>query len=164
MERGDLFFFHGWWCASYVSSLVICVAWLMSHDLPSLLLALGSSYAALSFNFNLSISFFFFFSFFSGKWGSLPMNGQVSCEGPMGKTSLFDMEALTAIKPETMFRKDMDFSQVKVTIVVVLLHYCVSVCDLNVGGESHSRTLCRWFLFLELVCTKLFPSVLKTIF
>lgn len=25
-----------------------------------------------------------------GKWGSLPMNGQVSCEGPMGKTSLFD--------------------------------------------------------------------------
>lgn len=25
-----------------------------------------------------------------GKWGSLPMNGQVSCEGPMGKTSLFE--------------------------------------------------------------------------
>jgi NADH dehydrogenase (ubiquinone) flavoprotein 2 len=25
-----------------------------------------------------------------GKWGSLPMNGQVSCEGPQGKTSLFD--------------------------------------------------------------------------
>jgi len=24
-----------------------------------------------------------------GKWGSLPMNGQVSCEGPHGKTSLF---------------------------------------------------------------------------
>jgi NADH dehydrogenase (ubiquinone) flavoprotein 2 len=23
-----------------------------------------------------------------GKWGSLPMNGQVSCEGPIGKTSL----------------------------------------------------------------------------
>lgn len=23
-----------------------------------------------------------------GKWGSLPMNGQVSCEGPQGKTSL----------------------------------------------------------------------------
>jgi len=23
-----------------------------------------------------------------GKWGSLPMNGQVSCEGPLGKTSL----------------------------------------------------------------------------
>jgi len=23
-----------------------------------------------------------------GKWGSLPMNGQVSCEGPSGKTSL----------------------------------------------------------------------------
>jgi NADH dehydrogenase (ubiquinone) flavoprotein 2 len=25
-----------------------------------------------------------------GKWGSLPMNGQVSCEGPQGKTSLKD--------------------------------------------------------------------------
>jgi len=25
-----------------------------------------------------------------GKWGSLPMNGQISCEGPQGKTSLFD--------------------------------------------------------------------------
>lgn len=25
-----------------------------------------------------------------GKWGSLPMNGQVSCEGPKGKTSLFE--------------------------------------------------------------------------
>ena len=24
-----------------------------------------------------------------GKWGSLPMNGQVSCEGPQGPTSLF---------------------------------------------------------------------------
>mmetsp|Transcript_15664 Transcript_15664/g.18983 ORF Transcript_15664/g.18983 Transcript_15664/m.18983 type:complete len:278 (+) Transcript_15664:326-1159(+) len=24
------------------------------------------------------------------KWGSLPMNGQLSCEGPLGKTSLFD--------------------------------------------------------------------------
>jgi NADH dehydrogenase (ubiquinone) flavoprotein 2 len=23
------------------------------------------------------------------KWGSLPMNGQMSCEGPLGKTSLF---------------------------------------------------------------------------
>lgn len=23
-----------------------------------------------------------------GKWGSLPMNGQVSCEGPLGKTTL----------------------------------------------------------------------------
>ena len=23
------------------------------------------------------------------KWGSRPMNGQLSCEGPLGKTSLF---------------------------------------------------------------------------
>jgi NADH dehydrogenase (ubiquinone) flavoprotein 2 len=26
-----------------------------------------------------------------GRWGSLPMNGQVSCEGPLGKTSLFSI-------------------------------------------------------------------------
>jgi len=26
-----------------------------------------------------------------GKWGSLPMNGQVSCEGPLGKTSLMEI-------------------------------------------------------------------------
>jgi NADH dehydrogenase (ubiquinone) flavoprotein 2 len=30
-----------------------------------------------------------------GKWGSLPMNGQVSCEGPLGKTSLFTVEKPT---------------------------------------------------------------------
>jgi hypothetical protein len=34
------------------------------------------------------------------------MNGQISCEGPMGKTSLFDMEGLTAVDPASMFRKD----------------------------------------------------------
>ena len=28
-----------------------------------------------------------------GKWGSLPMNGQVSCEGPLGKTSLDTIQA-----------------------------------------------------------------------
>jgi len=26
-----------------------------------------------------------------GKWGSLPMNGQISCEGPQGKTSLHEV-------------------------------------------------------------------------
>mmetsp|Transcript_15783 Transcript_15783/g.36249 ORF Transcript_15783/g.36249 Transcript_15783/m.36249 type:complete len:263 (-) Transcript_15783:74-862(-) len=31
-----------------------------------------------------------------GKWGSLPMNGQVSCEGPKGKTSLFWKEVEVA--------------------------------------------------------------------
>jgi len=30
-----------------------------------------------------------------GKWGSLPMNGQVSCEGPLGKTSLYEVRAPT---------------------------------------------------------------------
>lgn len=34
------------------------------------------------------------------------MNGQVSCEGPMGKTSLFDVEALSSVDPATRFRKD----------------------------------------------------------
>jgi NADH dehydrogenase (ubiquinone) flavoprotein 2 len=37
-----------------------------------------------------------------GRWGSLPMNGQVSCEGPQGKTSLFNCPH----GPEHMFRTD----------------------------------------------------------
>lgn len=37
-----------------------------------------------------------------GRWGSLPMNGQVSCEGPLGKTSLFDSIPDAA----SLFRKD----------------------------------------------------------
>ena len=42
-----------------------------------------------------------------GRWGSLPMNGQLSCEGPQGKTSLFDEPP----GPGAFFRKD--FSQPK---------------------------------------------------
>ena len=37
-----------------------------------------------------------------GRWGSLPMNGQVSCEGPLGKTSLFAEPPA----PGAFFRKD----------------------------------------------------------
>eukprot|EP01039_Chlorochromonas_danica_P005562 gene5562-6124_t len=40
-----------------------------------------------------------------GRWGSLPMNGQVSCEGPLGKSCLKTPLA----DPATTFRKD-DFS------------------------------------------------------
>ena len=35
-----------------------------------------------------------------GKWGSLPMNGQVSCEGPKGKTSLFRTPQPHIIAPD----------------------------------------------------------------
>jgi NADH dehydrogenase (ubiquinone) flavoprotein 2 len=38
------------------------------------------------------------------KWGSLPMNGQLSCEGPMGKTTLNDPPH----KPGFGMRDDMD--------------------------------------------------------
>ena len=38
-----------------------------------------------------------------GKWGSLPMNGQVSCEGPMGKTTL-----KTPVDPTKGLRPDLD--------------------------------------------------------
>jgi len=33
-----------------------------------------------------------------GKWGSLPLNGQVSCEGPLGKTSLFAVPTLPPMR------------------------------------------------------------------
>lgn len=39
-----------------------------------------------------------------GRWGSLPMNGQVSCEGPLGKTSLFATPGPVPI-PEGRFDK-----------------------------------------------------------
>eukprot|EP00613_Pedinella_sp_CCMP2098_P012123 CAMPEP_0171648928 /NCGR_PEP_ID=MMETSP0990-20121206/36452_1 /TAXON_ID=483369 /ORGANISM="non described non described, Strain CCMP2098" /LENGTH=266 /DNA_ID=CAMNT_0012226653 /DNA_START=13 /DNA_END=813 /DNA_ORIENTATION=+ len=42
-----------------------------------------------------------------GKWGSLPMNGQVSCEGPQGKTSLLD-----GPPPPPPFRDDLPKGEV----------------------------------------------------
>jgi NADH dehydrogenase (ubiquinone) flavoprotein 2 len=41
-----------------------------------------------------------------GKWGSLPMNGQVSCEGPLGKTSLLG----EAPGPGALMRPDSDLA------------------------------------------------------
>lgn len=38
------------------------------------------------------------------KWGSLPMNGQLSCEGPKGKTTLFNPDEFSI---EKHFRKDL---------------------------------------------------------
>lgn len=47
-----------------------------------------------------------------GKWGSLPMNGQVSCEGPEGKQSLLtipgpppftqDLDSYEKVDPATI--------------------------------------------------------------
>lgn len=51
-----------------------------------------------------------------GRWGSLPMNGQVSCEGPLGKTSL----STTIPKPSDLFRTDVDFSTPKVCLKQVI--------------------------------------------
>jgi len=42
-----------------------------------------------------------------GKWGSLPMNNQVSCEGPIGKSSLFHEKMPSH---ETLFRKDIELT------------------------------------------------------
>ena len=50
-----------------------------------------------------------------GKWGSLPMNGQVSCEGPLGKTTL-----LSTPKPPDV-RTDWDKFE-KVDPVSVKVH------------------------------------------
>jgi NADH dehydrogenase (ubiquinone) flavoprotein 2 len=53
-----------------------------------------------------------------GRWGSLPMNGQVSCEGPHGKTSLKE----PAPKPGFMMRKDLD-GKVDPATVKKEMHY-----------------------------------------
>lgn len=46
-----------------------------------------------------------------GQWGSLPLNGQASCEGPKGKTSLFS--AITVPKVRTDLKKQEDPASVK---------------------------------------------------
>merc|ERR1712125_312203 len=48
-----------------------------------------------------------------GKWGSLPMNGQVSCEGPLGKTSLFGDPVTPNINKERFKSGNVDPSNVK---------------------------------------------------
>ena len=35
-----------------------------------------------------------------GKWGSLPMNGQVSCEGPQGKTTLLKAPGMPEVRTD----------------------------------------------------------------
>ena len=47
-----------------------------------------------------------------GRWGSLPMNGQVSCEGPVGKTSLAAVPPPVAVA-EDRFGGEVDPASVK---------------------------------------------------
>lgn len=47
-----------------------------------------------------------------GKWGSLPMNGQVSCEGPLGKTSLMSVPGPPPVRAEG-FQGEVDPASVK---------------------------------------------------
>lgn len=49
-----------------------------------------------------------------GKWGSLPMNGQVSCEGPKGKTSLTWKEPVPSkVDPDRFKGGEVDPASVK---------------------------------------------------
>ena len=52
-----------------------------------------------------------------GKWGSLPMNGQVSCEGPLGKTSLHE------IAPPKFDKKRFESGDVDPASVKKHMHY-----------------------------------------
>jgi NADH dehydrogenase (ubiquinone) flavoprotein 2 len=48
-----------------------------------------------------------------GKWGSLPMNGQVSCEGPLGKSSLFTVPEAPAVAVDRFKEGKIDPASVK---------------------------------------------------
>merc|ERR1711957_258413 len=48
-----------------------------------------------------------------GKWGSLPMNGQVSCEGPLGKTSLGTVPEAPVVELERFSKAGVDPASVK---------------------------------------------------
>lgn len=50
------------------------------------------------------------------KWGSLPMNGQLSCEGPQGKTSLLwskHPEPGFRMRPDTELQAKVDPKKIK---------------------------------------------------
>lgn len=50
------------------------------------------------------------------KWGSLPMNGQLSCEGPQGKTSLLWAEHPPAgfrMRPDSELQPKVDPKKIK---------------------------------------------------
>jgi len=49
------------------------------------------------------------------KWGSLPMNGQLSCEGPRGKTSLKDKPYGPGeyVRPLSDFKQQVDPASVR---------------------------------------------------
>ncbi len=72
-----------------------------------------------------------------GKWGSLPMNGQVSCEGPLGKTSLFDIP----MNMDALMRKDDVLSTGKVSNYNVkymcqTYSHCCAVHAVPLSGQS----------------------------
>lgn len=46
----------------------------------------------------------------------------MSCEGPLGKTSLFNVEELTAAGPDAFMRSDIDLSKVQVEPADVKKH------------------------------------------
>jgi len=48
-----------------------------------------------------------------GTWGSLPMNGQVSCEGPLGKTTLFKDPVLPKVDEGRFRNGNVDPANVK---------------------------------------------------
>jgi len=48
-----------------------------------------------------------------GRWGSLPMNGQVSCEGPLGKTSLGTVPEAPVVELERFSKAGVDPASVK---------------------------------------------------
>jgi NADH dehydrogenase (ubiquinone) flavoprotein 2 len=48
-----------------------------------------------------------------GKWGSLPMNGQVSCEGPLGKSSLFTVPKAPVVAVDRFKEGKVDPASVK---------------------------------------------------
>lgn len=52
-----------------------------------------------------------------GKWGSLPMNGQVSCEGPLGKTSLMAVPKAPVVEKNRFKDGEVDPASVKAHMV-----------------------------------------------
>ena len=69
------------------------------------------------------------------KWGSLPMNGQLSCEGPRGKTTL-DVIAPPPMRPDSELEPLVDPADVKKAMYVLSRPY-LSTYKYIIGTHVH---------------------------
>ena len=112
----------------YLPYALTCSYTLPFHTLSRLVGELRGPFGQdLAVRQSLTSSILFYSLLFSYTLAYILLHSQVSCEGPLGKTSLFDMAALSAADPALLFRTDMDMSVPKVWVVALFPCCCCCV-------------------------------------